>query len=51
MVLKPKLVNRVSMGSGLSWVQLGKVNLKPSSIHLARQSEWTKVKVGLHLGL
>uniref|UniRef100_M1E0G4 Uncharacterized protein n=1 Tax=Solanum tuberosum TaxID=4113 RepID=M1E0G4_SOLTU len=33
---------------GLSWVQLERVNPKPSPTHSARESEWTKAKVVLH---
>jgi len=30
---------------GLSWVQLERLNPKPSPTHLARESAWIKVKV------
>ncbi|KAG5631451.1 hypothetical protein H5410_003168 [Solanum commersonii] len=47
-VLKPKLLNQWSVGIGLSWVQLERVNHKPFSTHSTRESEWTTGKAVLH---
>ncbi|WMV54928.1 hypothetical protein MTR67_048313 [Solanum verrucosum] len=51
-VISPKVTEpedvEGSVGIELSWVQLERVNPKPFSTHLARESEWTKAKVVLH---
>ncbi|WMV08934.1 hypothetical protein MTR67_002319 [Solanum verrucosum] len=46
---KTKFIDSWSVGIGLTWVLIDRVNPKPNPTHSARESEWTKVWVVLIL--
>ncbi|KAG5594650.1 hypothetical protein H5410_035882 [Solanum commersonii] len=41
---KTKTTKLIAGGIGSTWVQLKRVNPRPSHIHSARESKWAKVK-------